>query len=284
MALAILAEIAIRRNDLAAAAERLEQGWHLVHGGVDWTAQHLAWSSALLEDAQGKREAALANLEAGPLPLTQRIDLIAADHAVGPATVRIALRAGARELARAVADRTDQAAARNPSVGSLAAAAEHCRALIAGDLDSLERAILRWRESGRVPALADACEDAGRLALAGDDKARAREWLQEAYRAHEQLTADAGVARVAEALRSLGVRRRRAAKTVAAGSGWGSLTEAERKIAALVAEGLSNPQIAERRYISRHTVESHLKHIYLKLAIGSRVELAKLALTHTPQS
>ena len=63
-----------------------------------------------------------------------------------------------------------------------------------------------------------------------------------------------------------------------AASGWGSLTEAERVIATLVAEGLSNPAIGSRLFISRHTVESHLKHAYAKLGVSSRVELATLAL------
>jgi pimeloyl-ACP methyl ester carboxylesterase/DNA-binding CsgD family transcriptional regulator len=63
-----------------------------------------------------------------------------------------------------------------------------------------------------------------------------------------------------------------------AGTGWGSLTEAERGVAELVAEGLSNPVIATRLFVSRHTVESHLKHAYAKLGISSRVELAGLAL------
>jgi pimeloyl-ACP methyl ester carboxylesterase/DNA-binding CsgD family transcriptional regulator len=61
-------------------------------------------------------------------------------------------------------------------------------------------------------------------------------------------------------------------------TGWGSLTEAERSVAMLVAEGLSNPAIATRLFVSRHTVESHLKHAYAKLGISSRVELAGLAL------
>jgi len=60
--------------------------------------------------------------------------------------------------------------------------------------------------------------------------------------------------------------------------GWGSLTDAERRIAGLVSEGLSNPSIASRLFVSRHTVESHLKHAYAKLGVSSRVELAALAL------
>jgi class 3 adenylate cyclase/DNA-binding CsgD family transcriptional regulator len=52
------------------------------------------------------------------------------------------------------------------------------------------------------------------------------------------------------------------------------LTRAESSVAALVVEGLSNPQIALRLCISRHTVETHMKHIFAKLAISSRAGLA----------
>jgi CRP-like cAMP-binding protein len=56
------------------------------------------------------------------------------------------------------------------------------------------------------------------------------------------------------------------------------LTPAERRVAALVAEGLSNAAIAEELYVSRHTVDSHLKHIFVKLGITSRVTLATMVL------
>lgn len=59
--------------------------------------------------------------------------------------------------------------------------------------------------------------------------------------------------------------------------GWASLTAAELKVIRLVAEGLGNPGIAERLYLSRHTVESHLKHVFAKLGVESRTELAGLA-------
>lgn len=55
------------------------------------------------------------------------------------------------------------------------------------------------------------------------------------------------------------------------------LTDAERRIAALIATGASNPEIGEQLYISRRTVESHLSHIFTKLGIAGRVELAVLA-------
>jgi predicted ATPase/DNA-binding CsgD family transcriptional regulator len=53
----------------------------------------------------------------------------------------------------------------------------------------------------------------------------------------------------------------------------GELTSREREIAALVASGLSNRQIADRLFISRRTVDAHVNHIYAKLRISSRVQL-----------
>ncbi|GAB3053292.1 hypothetical protein GCM10027053_12070 [Intrasporangium mesophilum] len=62
--------------------------------------------------------------------------------------------------------------------------------------------------------------------------------------------------------------------------GWASLTDAELRVVAGVAQGVSNRGIAEELYLSRHTVDAHLKHVYLKLDIHSRVQLTVLALQH----
>lgn len=55
---------------------------------------------------------------------------------------------------------------------------------------------------------------------------------------------------------------------------WERLTPAEQQVARLVADGLTNSEIATQLFLSRHTVESHLKHIFTKLNIRSRVALA----------
>ena len=61
--------------------------------------------------------------------------------------------------------------------------------------------------------------------------------------------------------------------------GWASLTPTEHRVVALVAEGLTNPEIAERLLMGRATVKTHLEHIFTKLAIHSRAELAAQAAT-----
>jgi predicted ATPase/DNA-binding CsgD family transcriptional regulator len=62
--------------------------------------------------------------------------------------------------------------------------------------------------------------------------------------------------------------------------GWLSLTPAERDVARLVAEGLANKDIAVRLFVSPRTVQTHLTHVYGKLGIASRVQLAREASRH----
>jgi pimeloyl-ACP methyl ester carboxylesterase/DNA-binding CsgD family transcriptional regulator len=64
-------------------------------------------------------------------------------------------------------------------------------------------------------------------------------------------------------------------------TGWEALTDAERRVAILVAEGLANREVAERLYLSRYTVETHLKHVFVKLGVLSRAELAALSPRNT---
>ncbi|WP_329006031.1 LuxR C-terminal-related transcriptional regulator [Kribbella sp. NBC_00709] len=59
-------------------------------------------------------------------------------------------------------------------------------------------------------------------------------------------------------------------------SGWASLTPTEQQVVDLAVEGLSNPEIGERLFISRGTVKTHLAHVYAKLGVSNRTELASL--------
>jgi DNA-binding CsgD family transcriptional regulator len=87
----------------------------------------------------------------------------------------------------------------------------------------------------------------------------------------EQLSLDEAVA---YARRARGERGRPAA-------GWGSLTPTERQVVDLVVDGHSNPQIAERLFMSRGTVKAHLAHVFAKLGVSTRAELAAVAARRT---
>ena len=78
---------------------------------------------------------------------------------------------------------------------------------------------------------------------------------------------------IAYALRGRGERKR-------ASSGWASLTRAELDVVKLVSEGLGNKDVAARLFVSPRTVQAHLTHIYTKLGLTSRVQLAQEAARH----
>lgn len=64
-------------------------------------------------------------------------------------------------------------------------------------------------------------------------------------------------------------------------SAWSSLTPTERDVVRLVSEGLSNNDVAARLFVSPPTVQTHLTHVYTKLGLTSRVQLAQEAARHT---
>jgi DNA-binding CsgD family transcriptional regulator len=63
-------------------------------------------------------------------------------------------------------------------------------------------------------------------------------------------------------------------------SGWASLTPTELDVVRLVADGLGNKEIAARLFVSYRTVQTHLTHVYTKLGLTSRVQLAQEAARH----
>ena len=78
---------------------------------------------------------------------------------------------------------------------------------------------------------------------------------------------------IAYALRGRGERKRPS-------TGWGSLTPTELDVVRLVAEGIPNKDIATRMFVSPRTVQTHLRHVYNKLGLTSRVQLAQEAARH----
>ncbi len=188
--------------------------------------------------------------------------------------VRGALADGDRPRAASLARSTQQLAEARPGHRDLAAAAAHARGLIDRDSACLEVAASTY---AAPLARAKAAEDAG-VAWAGQgNRDNAVAWLREAYAQYEQLGTAGAMARVRSQLRAAGVRRNHWKRADKPAYGWESLTETEQRIADLVARGLSNRQVAGRLFLSTHTVAFHLRHIYWKLDVNSRVQLARLA-------
>jgi DNA-binding CsgD family transcriptional regulator len=95
---------------------------------------------------------------------------------------------------------------------------------------------------------------------------------------YDQIGSSRDSARVRLLLRNLGVRVRHWTYEQRSLSGWQSLTMTEKQVSELVALGLTNREVGAEMFISSHTVGFHLRQVFRKLAIRSRVELARLAI------
>jgi DNA-binding CsgD family transcriptional regulator len=188
--------------------------------------------------------------------------------------VRAALDADDRPCAERSVRCAEELAADNPELSSLLAAADHARGLLTGDADLLVGAAAAHR---RPWAKARATEDAG-VTVSAKHAAAARPYLDQALEAYHEIGAEHDVARVRSLLRNIGVRHchwRRRERPV---SGWESLTETERTVSDLVAQGLTNRKAAEQMFLSPHTIDFHLRQIFRKLQIDSRVDLTRLTI------
>jgi DNA-binding CsgD family transcriptional regulator len=99
--------------------------------------------------------------------------------------------------------------------------------------------------------------------------------LETALASYAEAGAERDAARVRRLLRARGVRP--PASGPRSAPEWPELTESEFAVVSLVAQGTTNREVAERLYLSPYTVNSHLRHVFAKLGIRSRVELARLA-------
>jgi DNA-binding NarL/FixJ family response regulator len=240
--------------------------------GSDW----LLWAKALVLEARGQPDASLVTLcRAWDACVDQ--GLVSTLPLLGPDLVRLARAAGDRQRAEQATTAIEDLAARNPGVATLAGVALRCRGLLDDDPEVLLRGVDAYRTGPRPLELALACEDAARALGAAGRVGEARPLLDDALGLYERLEASWDLARAAARLRALGIRPGRRGPRQRPKSGWDSLTTTEHKVVQLVAEGLSNPEIAERLFISRGTVHTHVSHILAKLGLRSRVGLAAAA-------
>ena len=117
--------------------------------------------------------------------------------------------------------------------------------------------------------------DLGAALRRANRRADARDPLRRALDLAERNGMRLLARRARDELHAAGARPRRAALT-----GPHALTAAEHRVARLAAEGSSNREIAEQLYVTQRTVETHLTHVFAKLDIRARAELA-VALTRS---
>ncbi len=267
--LAWLALLAALRGEKAAeahlaAAERVLAD-HSAGTLAPMTQAAVAWVKAELARAQPA--SSLHHLRQMPSLLVRRM------VAIDP--IDAALRSGDRDSARVELAELESFAAATGAAWAVAAA-EHGRALLAADGDAeryFERALAHHARSPRR-------FDRARTELAFGEHLRrirrrvdARAHLRAALETFEEVGAAPWAERARQELRASGETARRRDDSPPT-----ELTPQELQVARLVAEGLSNRDVAARLFVSPRTVEFHLRNVFAKAGVTSRAALAHLPL------
>jgi DNA-binding CsgD family transcriptional regulator len=264
--------IALHRGDLLAAERHVSAAEQAAAAGAPQHAIDLmVLARARLLEATGNRPAALDTLSRA-FEMADAAGAAAYHPVVAPELARLAALAGQPDRAAATVPALERICELNPGIRSLKAAALHARGWLEGDRAALESAACLIRDSGRPLEAARIAEDAA--ASTREEPERARELLDGARAAYERSGATYDLARVDAALRALGSRRGVRGRRQRPRTGWEALTDTELSVVRLVAERLTNPEIAERLFISRRTVQTHVSHALAKLGVSSRRELA----------
>ncbi|MEV7387422.1 AAA family ATPase [Streptomyces sp. NPDC091215] len=275
LARSVLALVEIRRGGLGKARDHLRAA----EAGSGTNAQRYGlWVSlarACLADAEHQDTAAAALM--GSFEDHEPTRLLALSPSHWPGIVRIALRGAEPSVAQAVSGALRTLTARDDSQEIIGAVRAHVDGLLHSDPRALMSAITGYRSTGRRLVLAAAYEDLGELQAASADTAPAIPNLEEAGRLALASGALRDHERIGRRLRQLGVPAGAPSHDTISPPGWSSLTESERKLIPLVVDGLTNRAIADRLYVSVHTVNTHMRHIFTKLGINTRVELTRLA-------
>ena len=272
-----LGRLALHTGDDREVRQTTEIAKAMLNESTPGVRRHAAWLLSLQATAEGDLRQAhqwlCAMGESDRKHVRQRLWTDMADE---PQIVRIALATGDREFAESAAADANRRAELSPGVPSLDAIAAHATGLLNSDIDALSEAVSLFERSPRSLALAAAYEDLGLAHGRQGTSGSAIDALSQAMVLFVRAGATRDAARLRSRLRELGVRRRitTADKPTA---GWAAMTKSELAVAELVANGLTNRETGERLFISPHTVNTHLRQVFAKLEVNSRVDLTRLA-------
>jgi DNA-binding CsgD family transcriptional regulator/tetratricopeptide (TPR) repeat protein len=277
-ALLTLGRIAVHTGDTRQTATCEAKARAMLETSVPEVRRQASWLLALVAMARkqplaGRERLAAVGEDASRTSILPIFPMDVTDPAQ---LARIAVEASDEDLAGAAVTIAEHRASLNPEVASIAGTAAQAVGLVHRDEQQLTNAVEILGRSPRPLAHASALEDLGRILLQREKRANGIERLEQALERYASVGATWDAARVRGRLRSVGVRRRLVTPS-RPDSGWSGLTEAELAVVRIVAQGVTNREVADRLFVSPHTVSTHLRHAFAKLGVHSRVELARLA-------
>jgi DNA-binding CsgD family transcriptional regulator len=231
-----------------------------------------AWVTAQVAEARtgvGSAAGLIAGIVTNPFVLRQ---LLVSDPAAASWLVRASGKLDAHDLAKEAVSAAHAASTENPRLSVIRGAASHAAGLLEGDPAKLREAANLYPDQWCV---ASAREDmAGLLAERHSERDNAIRIFESALGAYTAVGATRDASRVVNRLRDFGVRRGAIRAAEREGDLPHGLTNTEFAVAELVSQGHTNNEVGRQLFISRHTVAFHLKKVYQKMSVASRVELA----------
>ncbi len=274
--LVIQARVRRQMGDVSSPAVAAGIARSLIGHSAPIVQRHAAWLLALYAGSNDRVEEAYQWVcHFGEDEALQLLTLFPFEPTDNMEIVRIAKVSGHARLAHNAAGLAESRSRKNPAVRSLRAVALHSAGLIENSVEFLAESASLYGETSRPLFQSMALEDLGRTLNKYGTKTDAVDAYDQSLRLYMECGATWDAARVRKKLSVLGVRRR-TVKARRPMFGWDSLTESESKVAELVTQGLSNRAIAEQLFISPFTVGTHLRHVFEKLGINSRVSLTNL--------
>ncbi|MBD3006618.1 helix-turn-helix transcriptional regulator [Streptomyces sp. 5-10] len=271
----ILALAALRRVDVNAASSHMQMiADDAFMGRLTVLTGQCAWVNARVREAQWGTEGVAPFMEElvdfGPVSR----NVFLSQSAAAPWLVRSALKTDQKSMARQAVKIAQKLAGMNPHHQTLAASALHAKGLFEQNLDDMwhaaETQLQPWTR-------ASAMEDIGKcMALERSQQDQAVRILERSADTYISAGAPRDVLRIKKRLWDLGVRHHQSRWRISPQRAIVDLTETEIKVAQLVAQGMTNTQTAKHLFLSPHTVAYHLKKIFPKLQVSSRVELARV--------
>ncbi len=195
--------------------------------------------------------------------------------------------AGDERFAKEALTLAEEGAARNPGIASYEGIAYQTQGLARADLTLLERAADTLGRSPRPELQAGGAADYGKLLAARGRRAEAAVHFDRAWAVYERMGARPAQDSLHRAARKAGIRRPEwsaGAGNARPTHGWAALTDAETRVAALISAGHTNRSAAAELGVSPNTVGTHLRSVFAKLDVNSRVQLVNAHRNRTDET
>jgi DNA-binding CsgD family transcriptional regulator len=269
----ILAEVAVRTDDRTLLQQMVNDAYHaystgssVVRRGAANVLALAAWQRDDVHDAMRWLGGDITLFESPIWP--QVLDRVIFN-------ARVASAAGDAGLRARVLQATDLLERERPAIPLFKGVASYARGILERDARALLAAAELLHSSPRPLLYAAAAEDAGAELARTDRGDKALDPLNAAFDTYMEHEALADARRVGRELRRLGVERRIVSQPRAK-TGWDSLTDSELTVVNLIAQGVTNRDVAAQLHLSLHTVKTHVHNAFAKLGINSREQLTQL--------